>query len=265
MSKKRIKIESKDSADKKVTVYVTQPTVEESKAAQRVFNKEFKKAMSDDGLLRAVLENKLKEQGIWSDQKQKELEQLNKDIRENLIKLKKGGFKLSEAKELAVDVRIKRMKTAALMAERNQYDSYTVEAQAENAKIDYLMSKCIKNARGEPYFKDTTEYNDSSDEPFVLEAADKLVTMIYGLDENWEADLPENQFLKKYKFVDDKLRLVNKDGHYVTVDGRRINEDFQYIDDDGNIVDDEGNKIDEDGLPIVKPSPFLDDDGNPIE
>jgi len=265
MSKKRTKVESKDSNGKEITVYVTQPTNEENKAAQRVFNKEFKKAMSDDGLLRVVLENKLRNQGIWNDDKQEELEKLNSEIRENLISLKKGGIKLQEAKDLAIQVRINRLKVAALMAERNQYDSYTVEAQSENAKIDYLMSRCIKDEHGDPYFKDIDEYYENAEEPFVLEAADKLVSMIYGLDEGWEADLPENQFLKKYKFVNDDLRLVDKDGKYVTTDGRLINQDFQYIDEDGNVVDEDGNMLDDDGLPVVETSPFLDDDGNPIK
>ena len=265
MSKNRIKIESKDSDGNDVVVYVTKPDKNDNKKAQLVFNKVFKEALSEDGLLRVVLENKLKEQGIWSKEKQKDLEKLNKEIRDSLIKLKKGGVKLSEAKDIAIQIRIKRLQSASLMSERNRYDAYTVEAQAENAKIDYLISRCIKDEHGERYFKNSEEYNEKSEEPFVLEAADKLVTIIYGLEEDWEADLPENQFLKKYKFVDDKLRLVNQDGKYITSDGKMINDDFQYIDEQGNVVDEDGNPIDEDGLPQVEFSPFLDDNGEPIE
>jgi hypothetical protein len=89
--------------------------------------------------------------------------------------------------------------------------------------------------------------------------------MLYGLDQDWEAKLPENKFLKEYEFVDDKLRLVNKEGHYITTDGKRVDENFRYIDEEGNFVDEDGNRIDEDGLPVVESKPFLDDEtGKPI-
>jgi hypothetical protein len=151
-----------------------------------------------------------------------------------------------------------------LTAERNSHDDFTAEAQSDSAKFDYLVAACLRNEDGTPVFPTIEDYKENADEPYASEAAGKLAGLIYGLDEQWEANLPENQFLKKYKFVDDELRLVNKDGKFVTKDGKLIDNDFRYINEQGEYVDVDGNRIDKDGLPVVEFSPFLDDDGNPI-
>lgn len=263
MAKNRIKIESKDRDGNDVVIYANRPSNEEQAKAQLISNRTFKEALLNGAMVRKTLEAELERQGIWNKEKQAKLEAYNKEIREHLTTIKAGGIKLTEARDLAIKVRIARIEAITLQAEKNEYDSYTAEAQAESAKIDYLTSACLKNEKGEPYFKNEEEYQENADQPFVLEAANKLATLIYGVDESWEADLPENKFLKKHNFVDENLRLI-KDGHYVTVDGKRINENFQYVDEDGNITDFDGNRLDDDGLPIVESQPFLDDDGNPI-
>lgn len=263
MSNNRIKVESKDSEGNEVVLYATRPTAEETAEAQMESNKVFKRALLNGAMVRKTLEAELERQGIWNEEKQKKLDGYNKQIRESLTKLKAGGIKLQEARDLAIKVRVARMEALQLQAERNEYDSYTAEAQAESAKIDHLAYLCLKNEKGESIFESPEDYREKQNEDYVIDGATKLVGLIYGVEDGWEADLPENKFLKKYKFVDENLRLV-KDGHYVTIDGKRINENFQYVDEDGNVTDADGNRIDEDGLPIVETQPFLDDDGNPI-
>lgn len=88
--------------------------------------------------------------------------------------------------------------------------------------------------------------------------------MLYGLDNDYENNLPENKFLKKYKFIDQKLRLIDKKGRLIDSEGRLIDESGRYVDDNGSFVDKFGNKVDADGDYIVEQQPFLDDNGNPI-
>jgi hypothetical protein len=261
---KRIKINSKDSDGKVKVVYVTRPTKDESTEAQLAANTVFKEAITNGALVRKVLEGELERQGIWSDDKQKELDELNKQVREKLVTLKKGGIKKSEGRKLAVDVRLDRAKIRRLLAERNEYDEYTAESQAENAKFDTLLSLCIKDEEGKYVFKDIDDYRDNGDQPFAIEAATKLASILYGLDEDWEANLPENRFLKLFEYVDDDLRLVDEEGKYVSVDGKHIDDQYRYVNEEGKFVDEDGNLIDDDGLPVVEFQPFLDDDGNPI-
>jgi hypothetical protein len=88
--------------------------------------------------------------------------------------------------------------------------------------------------------------------------------MLYGLDNDYESNLPENKFLKKFKFVDDKLRLVDKKGRLIDAEGRLIDESGRFIDEEGNFVDKYGNRVTSDGDYLVDAQPFLDENGNPV-
>jgi hypothetical protein len=264
MSKNRIRVEGKDKDGATKVVYVVRPNRDENSQAQIVASKVFKDAVLNGALIRKTLEDILIQQGVWNSEKQAQLDKIDDEIRQKLTKLKAGGIKLSEARDCAVDVRIARINRSMLTAERNQHDDFTAESQSDNAKFDYLVSVCLKDEDGKRIFNSVDDYKDNADEPYVGEAAAKLAGLIYGLDDNWEENLPENKFLKQHKFVDDDLRLVNKEGRYVTKDGRLIDNDFRYINEAGEYIDADGNRIDTDGLPVVEFTPFLDEDGKPI-
>jgi hypothetical protein len=265
MAKNRIEVVGKNKEGEEITVYVVRPDRNNNAQAQILASKVFKDAVLNGALVRKVLEDVLIKLGIWNSEKQGKADALDAEIREKLIKLKSGGIKLTDARELAIEIRIARMNKSILVSEKNAHDEFTAESQSENAKFDYLASVCIKDDEGKSIFTDIEDYKEKADEPYVIEASTKLGSMLYGLDDDWEANLPENTFLSKYEFVDKELRLVNKDGKHVTKDGKLIDNDFRYINAEGEYVDVDGNRIDKDGLPPVQFSAFLDDDGNPIK
>ena len=206
MAKNRIKIESKDLEDNDVVVYVVRPNRDESAKAQMLASRVFRDAVQNGALVRKALDNMLLKQGIWSAEKQSELDKIDEQIRTNLIKLKSGGIKLAEARDLAIDTRIARLNRSLLLAEKNEHDEFTADAQSEAVKFDYLCSVCIKNEEGQLVFSDVDDFRDRSNEPFIEVATSKLASMIYGLEENWESNLPENKFLTHYNFIDEKLQ-----------------------------------------------------------
>lgn len=264
MQKNRIEVKTKDDDGNDVAYYAVRPTQKQLTEAQIVASKVLKRGMSDpDTFMRHQLRDLLIKQGLWTEEQEKTVDELNKQLVEDLTKLKAGGIKLSEAKDLAIQVRAKRQLKLLIEMQKLNMDEFTLEAMAENARFDYLVSVCSKKEDGSDVFSSNDDYKENSEKEYARELASALGTLIHRLDPNWESNLPENQFLKKHNFIDDDLRLV-KDGHYVTVDGKRIDKDFNYVDEEGNIVDLENNKIDKDGLPIVESKPFLDDDGNPI-
>ena len=108
------------------------------------------------------------------------------------------------------------------------------------------------------------EYLNRATEQVAILGAQNLANMLYGLDNDYESNLPENKFLKKYKFVDDKLRLIDKKGRLIDAEGRLVDEDGRYIDDAGNFVDRYGNRVSKDGDYMVEAEPFLDDNGKPV-
>jgi hypothetical protein len=216
-------------------------------------------------VVRAKLDDLLVDQGLWDNVKQAKFTELQNSILENERKLAQGGISLNEAKNIALDMRKTREELRDLIAIKTNLDTHTAEGQADNARFNYLVSACtVYNDTKAPYFKSYEEYLNKAADPVSILAAQNLAGMLYGLDNDYENKLPENKFLKQYKFVDDKLRLINKEGKLVDENGKLINEDGRFINDKGEFIDKEGNAVNKEGDYIVEFKPFLDDNGNPV-
>ena len=169
-----------------------------------------------------------------------------------------------------------------MLEERNALDANSAEGQADNARFSALVRLCIFDpTNNKPYFdtgkpaEDEKTYDAQADQPWVVEAAAELANMIYGLDPNYDKNLPENEFLREWKFINDKLDFINKDGHPVDSEGRLVDENNRYIAyhndeayknrdaEQSYFINIDGDKVDKDGEKLGKKA-FLDDDGNPI-
>lgn len=241
------------------------PSLNDQREAQKVYNQAFTDAIKSKSVVRAKLDDLLKDQGLWSDEKQAQFSLLQKDILEGEKRLAKGGFSVNEAKDLAISIKAKRDEIRDLISVRTSLDNHSAEGQADNARFNYLVSVCVVyNDTKELVFKDMEDYlNRSTDEVSIL-GAQNLANMLYGLDNDYESNLPENKFLKKYKFVDDQLRLVDKKGRLIDAEGKLIDSDNRFIDEEGNFVDKFGNRVDKNGDYVVEQEPFLDENGKPI-
>ncbi len=132
--------------------------------------------------------------------------------------------------------------------------------------FNYYCSCCIlKNDSHKPYFKNLDHYLEQNDDEVALTGAAKLGTLLYGLNNDYMKDLPENQFLRKYNFMNDDLRLINKEGKLVDREGHLVDDEGRYLNDDGEFVDKLGNPVDADGNFNFEFSEFLDDDGKPVD
>jgi hypothetical protein len=251
--------------DKEVEFLVRSPSLQDQREATKVYNQSFSEALKAKAVVRAKLDDLLVEQGLWDNEKQARFSELQNQILEGERKLAKGGIPLTNAKELALQMRKTREDIRELISVKTNLDTHTAEGQADNARFNYLVSACtVYNDTKEPYFKGYEDYNNRSADPVALIAAQNLAGMLYGLENDYEEKLPENKFLKQYKFVDSKLRLVNKDGKLVDQQGRLIDDNGRFINEKGQFVDKNGNLVDDKGDYVVEFSPFLDDDGKPV-
>lgn len=261
---------SNDDDGNEVKVAVLKPKANHLREAQLAYNRAFRDALESGALLRQKLEDHMREQGIWDDAKQKQYDDVNKTILEGEKKLAKGGISLSEAKTLALDMRVARASLRELIAERTIMDGNTAEGQSDNARFNALVSACVVSSDNNNVkkFETIEEYDAVAAQPWAVEAASELANMLYDLDPDYDNNLPENKFLKDYSFVNEDLRLVNDDGHLVDSEGRLINEEGRFIayDDKGEeyFIDIEGNTLTEEGDYLVDFEPFLDDSGKPI-
>lgn len=251
--------------DKDVNFIVRSPSINDQKEASKVYNQTFSDAIKAKAIIRAKIDELLKEQGLWDDDKQDKFTDLQSQILERERKLAKGGIPLSQAKSIALEMRDLRAKVRELIGVKTNLDNLTAEGQADNARFNYLVSSCtVYKDNNQLYFSSMEDYLTRSTDIVAIKGAQTLANMIYGLDNDYESNLPENKFLKQFKFIDSKLRLINKEGKLVDEEGRLVDEFGRFIDSDGKYVDKFGNRIDEDGKYIVETQPFLDDNGNPI-
>lgn len=251
--------------NKEREILVRTPSLNDQKEATKVYNQSFSEALKAKAVVRAKLDDLLSEQGLWDAHKQFKFTELQSSILEGERKLAKGGISLKDAKDIALSMKKTREELRDLISVKTNLDTHTAEGQADNARFNYLVSACtVYNDTKEQYFKNYEDYNNRSSDPVAILAAQNLANMLYGLEDDYESKLPENKFLQQYKFVDSKLRLINKEGKLVDDQGRLIDENGRFINDKGQFVDKDGNLIDQAGEYITEFTPFLDDDGKPI-
>ena len=235
----------------KQTIVVRKPTNRVNTDAQRIAAKVWTDCLRDGIMTKKELNVIMKANGMWDKAKEKEQEdivQTLQDLEKELYLGKKGSkMKVSRAKEIAFEMRIKRVELRNLLAEKIELEGNTAESLSDNAKFDYLVANCTFYDDGKNVYNSLEEYNNKSEDPVAFTAAATLAELMYALDKNYEEKLPENQFLIRANLVDEDLSLVDKDGNKVDTKGRRINSIGQYIDEDGNRVDVNGNPLDEEG------------------
>ena len=244
---------------------IKSPSLIDQREAQKIYNQAFSDAVKSGCIVRARLDDLLKEQGLWDDSKQARLNTMQQELSDYEKSLSKGGISLKSAKEMALKMKSIREDIRELISARTNLDNHTAEGQADNARFNYLISCClVYSDTKDKYFKSYEEYLSRAAEPVAIRAAQVLANMLYGLDNDYEKKLPENKFLIKYKFVDDKLRLVNDKGQLVDTEGRLVDENGRFINSDGKFVDRDGNLVDENGDFVTEFQPFTDDNGQPI-
>jgi hypothetical protein len=227
---KSIRVTYTDKDGKECAVLVRKPTHSQITEANLYAASIFNRARQTGVCLRNQIDDWLEEQKIWTKEDREKIKILEKELEKKLKLLELGktedgkNMKLSEARKLALDIRIDRWRFNILQLQKREYDQYTVEGQTENSRFDCLASLCLLDEEGNRLFKSIDDYYDAADEQHITEAASKLANMMFG-HEDWEKKLPENLFLVKHKLVDDNGRLINKEGKFVDSEGNLITEE----------------------------------------
>lgn len=252
--------------DKELKFYVASPSIKDQKEAQKIYTSTFNEAIKSGSIVRARLDDIMMEQGLWDQNKQAKFDTLQREILDSERTLDKGGIPLATAKEIALKMRQNRAELRELISDRTSLDTHSAEGQGESQRFNYFVYACTfcADTNKKYYTCDYDTYISDNDDPVSIVAAQNLANLMYGLDEDFEKKLPENDFLIKYKFVNQDLHFIDKKGRLTDGEGRLVNEKGRYIDEEGNYVDKYGNKIDEEGNYDVEFKPFLDDAGNPI-
>lgn len=212
-----------------IEVMAKKPTNADYNDAERVRAKkvaELIRSSKDEPILsRVQLDKFLKDQEIWTDEDEDKFVEMQKFIQDGEAKLRKGGIKLSEAREIAINVYFKRFEMVDLMAKRQVFDDATLEAQADQAQRDYLIFCSLHTKDGEKLFENIDEFYEFKETDEYYIAINQTSPILYGETETFEKQLPEYQWLKKYNFIDEDANFVDrKTGERVDRFGKAINQ-----------------------------------------
>lgn len=229
--------------------------------AQKVYNKAFKKAIEEGAILKKSLEDHMRRQGLWDDDKQEEYENLLKRSADIEYKIKSGQYKkASEVRDKSLELKKIRNELSSLLMTKNSMDSMTADGQADNERFFYLISACVYDYETQKkVYTSLEDYNEKSETELAIKCASEFASFAYGLEENFEDKLIENKLLKKLGLLNDKGQLTNKDGQRVDLDGNLLNEDGARIDKNGNRIDINNNPVLDDS--VIDTLEFEDDLG----
>jgi len=250
------------------TYAIVQPSIEVINEADKIRGEVYNKELQSGTLLREQLETELKKRDLWNNEIEQEFKLLRAEISSLEYTLSKGGIKLSDAKQIAIQIKNKRERMISIISSRTELDSKTCQGKSEAARFNHLLIKCLVYSNGEPYFKNgMADYLMNPDDPVANTGASELFYMLSDTEHSNDR-LIENKFLRRFKFANEKNQLIDEDGRLVDSEGKHVDENYNYIkwtsDTEFIYVDSEGRPIDEEGNFAVEEEAFLDDDGNPI-
>ncbi len=247
---------------KNVKLVVRKPEYEDIEHADKVYAIKISSLIKENAgrklLSRQELNKYLKEAGIWTEAEEKEVEKLQTEVADTLTAMRKGGKGLTDGRSMAIKVMDRRQEIMRIMAKKQSFDDVTLESFAETEKIDYLVyCSTLYADSGSNYWDSFEDMKNDKLSDVYRKASVLSMKVIYDIDNEFDKNLPENKWLKKYGFIDEELNYTDrKTGEKVDREGKPIKEleeKIQKIRD--NIQGD-----------IVEEAPFIDEEtGKPVE
>ena len=241
---------------KKITIYVVKPNNQVIAQADMIRAKRWNECIQDGIITKKELTVLMKNRGIWDKEKSTKEESITneiQDLEKDLYRGKDGQKpKVSEGKEIALQMKDLRNKLRDLIAERLALEENTAESLADNARFDYFVATCTfyKDTKQKVY-NNLEDYNQRSSDDTAFAAASMLGDILYNLDASFEENLPENKWLKNFELINEDLGLVNDNGELTDRNGNRINDEGHYLDGDGKRVDVNGVPLEDNGSYVM--------------
>jgi ribosomal protein L17 len=252
----------KEADDKESMLSVKIPDYEQLEEADKVYASKVASLVRESGkrklLLRQEVDTFIRETKIWTTEDEDKVAELNIEIDGLLNKLRKGGLKVSEGREICIKIGDKRKEMVSITQKRQIFDDTTIESLSESERTDYLIySSTVSAESGNTYWESLEDMKNDKISEAYRKASTIMVEMMYGINNEFEKRLPENRWLKKYNFVDDELNYTDrKTGARVDKTGKPIIDSTElvkkYIDNlQGEIKEEQPFVDDETGSPVV--------------
>ncbi|MGE4412482.1 MAG: hypothetical protein AB7E45_02135 [Candidatus Caldatribacteriota bacterium] len=173
-------------------VKVVFPSINDSNRAEYEYSKAYNEALFKDGFptIKEV-EKIIKEKGLWTEENEKALEDLDKQIAEKLEIIAKVQGEKGKAPYQKQLLELQK-KRAELKAEKDSYFLHTAEYKADQARINYLIWACTYNAdTGKRLWPSYEAFKEERRQRPVSEIATNFLSMLYGIDDSLLREPPQ--------------------------------------------------------------------------
>lgn len=158
---------------------VRRPLPQDVAAGDRVYRKALEAAAAAGAPCGRSIPDLLKERGLWDEPKYRDLARLTDEVLKGREALAGGRLRKAEALSLARQVRRKCAVIRDLMADWRSVEQETAEAQAQNARFDFLVTRCFVLADGgRPVFASVEDYKRHAGERHAYRGAEALARLL---------------------------------------------------------------------------------------
>lgn len=119
------------------------------------------------------LENFLIENGMWSEQKEADLKQIQEDMDELKVKLFKSTYKSEERNMIRKMLEVAKSTFFSLYQQKNAYNHLSCDGFASTMKIRYLVGKSLMHENGNAVWKDEEFWKNT--DPLLEDAISSFV------------------------------------------------------------------------------------------
>lgn len=254
----KVEFKTKDADGKELDLTIVSLTPEIKLESNKYYNKAWQEALSNDFPLQVEIEKILQKRGLLNDDKdlervnelEKQLRSMEKELRAAIRNNKRMTKK--EGKILAMEMRKIRVQLQEVGRTKNELISTSAETYADNERYSYfLYSTTVYTETGDSYWKSYLAFKSDTGSPVYADALKAFLKSISGIDLDVESRYYENQWLKRFGFMDEKFRLVNDSGRLISDEGLLIDEEGRFVDEEGNRIDRFGNRLNDKGEILV--------------
>lgn len=171
---------------------VRRPTNKEIEIADWEYSRYFNKAVTQGIVPETRMLQLLKEQGVWTDEDEKEIEELQKELIELELEIKKihtDTRNYNELVEIRGDIKNIREKLLSKRTAKQQYLTHTAENKSDDHRTRVLTSFVTEYAsgpkKGKSFFKDFDDMTSFRDQGVVLACLMNYMTFSSGLSVNF--------------------------------------------------------------------------------
>ena len=136
--------------EEEITLKIFNPTIEQQLESSFVFDKVYSEAYRDEVMSQDDMMEWMLEQGVWSEEKDDQIEGLKKDIERCQIEIFNARNNKGQAEHIRKYIRAGEAQLIALLSQQLEYYNNTLEGIATTAKAHWLTTQCTF-LDGRPY------------------------------------------------------------------------------------------------------------------